>query len=145
MNITSTLTPQFLEKNNFTVLINKEWQIPKGRHQVKSLAMALGYNINSTAELVTSMSELCYNLFFHANNGGEITVSVIESFNKTGIRLVSSDKGPGIACIANALQDGYSTNGGLGGGLPGTKRLMDEFSIASTSHGTLITCVKWQS
>ncbi len=145
MAITSTIAPQLLDKNSFTLVINKEWQISTARHRAKYMAVALGYNINNTAELVTSVSELAYNLFFHANSGGEITLSVIQRDNKIGISLLSHDSGPGIFSIDNALQDGYSTNGGLGGGLPGTKRLMDEFNIASNPHGTLITCIKWRS
>jgi serine/threonine-protein kinase RsbT len=145
MNVTSNIPHQHIENKSFTVVINKEWQVSLARRKLNMLAVALGYNVNSTAELVTAMSELAYNLFFHANSDGEVTVSVINSVNKTGISIMTRDSGPGIASIEKALADGFSTNGGLGGGLPGTKRLMDEFTISSTLNGTLITCVKWLS
>ncbi len=145
MNVTSNVPHQRIETEIFTVVINKEWQVSVARRQLNTLAVGLGYNVNRTAELVTALSELAYNLFFHANSGGEVTVSVINSVNKTGISIVSRDSGPGIPSIDNALVDGFSTNGGLGGGLPGAKRLMDEFTISSSLNGTLITCIKWLS
>ncbi|MDP7593061.1 MAG: ATP-binding protein [Litorilituus sp.] len=140
-NKTSAL--KYAESILCELVIKKEWQISKARQELKKIALSQGYNSTSIVELVTSMSELAYNLFFHTNNGGEIKISVIKCDNGTGIKLACNDSGPGIISIEDALQDGYSTNGGLGGGLPGIKRLMDEFTIASNQHGTSITCLKW--
>ena len=137
--------PEYEEKELFKITVKKEWQISTARRNLNQLAKAKGFNINQTAELVTSISELAYNLFFHTTDGGEITISTIEDAANTAIKLISRDTGPGIVSIETALQDGYSTNGGLGGGLPGVKRLMDDFSISSTQNGTLISCIKWRS
>jgi len=83
--------------------------------------------------------------FFHTAKGG--TLSFIHICNKElseGIEVISEDKGPGIPNIELAMQDGFSTCGGLGGGLPGVKRLMDEFEITSNEAGTRIVARKWK-
>ena len=82
--------------------------------------------------------------FFHTTKGG--TLSFIHIFNekKQGIEVISQDEGPGIPDIPLAMQDGFSTYGGLGGGLPGVKRLMDEFEITSSETGTKIVARKWK-
>jgi serine/threonine-protein kinase RsbT len=133
------------ESKLFKITIKKEWQISTARRKLNQVAKAKGFSINQTAELVTSISELAYNLFFHTTDGGVITIAIIDDVANTAIKLISRDTGPGIVSIERALQDGYSTNGGLGGGLPGVKRLMDEFSISSTQNGTVISCMKWRS
>ena len=72
-------------------------------------------------------------------------MSQLQIFNTVGIRITCIDSGPGILSINEALSDGFSTNGGLGGGLPGAERLMDEFYITSSSEGTHIDCIKWNN
>ncbi|PAJ74691.1 hypothetical protein CJF42_08995 [Pseudoalteromonas sp. NBT06-2] len=127
----------------FLLKINQEWHIARARYQVKDLALKHGFGQINLAHLITSLSELSYNLVFHTNNGGTITVSLLFCQDAIGIQLLCIDDGPGITSIKDALTDGFSTNGGLGGGLPGTERLMDEFNIESSSKGTQISCIKW--
>ena len=79
-------------------------------------------------------------------NGGEVFIEVVSKGRESGIRLTFSDKGPGIADINLAMQDGYSTGKSLGLGLPGTKRLVNEFDLKSTlGQGTSITILKWKN
>ena len=102
--------------------------------------------MNRTAAfyVATSVSELANNLFFHAAGGGTITLSAVRRDGQRGIEVIAEDDGPGIPEVELAMQDGFSTNGGLGGGLPGAKRLMDEFEITSTvAGGTRIVARKW--
>ncbi len=75
---------------------------------------------------------------------GEVTISLLKNGTKSGVKIVVKDRGPGIADIAQVMQDGYSSRKGLGIGLPGTKRLMDEFEIRSrVGSGTTVTMKKW--
>ena len=127
----------------FTLVIKKEWHIARARNMVEELAISMGFAKISTYELITSLSELGYNLFFHSHGGGVVHVSRLLRSGAEGIQLLSIDHGPGIASLTDALTDGYSTNGGLGGGLPGVKRLMNEFEIESNNQGTRIKCIKW--
>ncbi|MDX8411133.1 MAG: anti-sigma regulatory factor [Mariprofundaceae bacterium] len=94
--------------------------------------------------VATAVSELANNQFFHTNSGGVIQFYHIEHSGRHGIEIVAQDEGPGIACIDMAMTDGFSSNGGLGGGLGGVKRLMDEFEIESEhGAGTRIVVRKW--
>ena len=128
-----------------TLVIEKEWQIARARHHVKIIAQDLGFNQVYTAQVVTSLSELGYNLIFHSTKGGVVYISSVYATNAVGIKITCIDCGPGISSISDALSDGFSTNGGLGGGLPGAERLMDEFYIKSSTKGTQIDCIKWNS
>jgi len=75
---------------------------------------------------------------------GRIDLRIVERDGKQGLTLVAADDGPGIPDVEQAMQDGYSTSGGLGLGLPGSRRLMDEFAVASTvGEGTTVTATKW--
>jgi serine/threonine-protein kinase RsbT len=97
------------------------------------------------AHVATAASELANNLWMHTQDGGEITLRALGPQPRLGVELGSHDSGPGIVDLALALTEGYSTGGGLGCGLPGVQRLMDEFSIESSStHGTHVLARKWQ-
>lgn len=126
-----------------SLVIEKEWQIARARHHVKIISTDLGFNEVHTAQIITSLSELGYNLIFHSTKGGIVYVSSLHSLHAVGIKITCIDYGPGISSINDALLDGFSTNGGLGGGLPGVERLMDEFCIRSNKDGTHIDCIKW--
>lgn len=77
-------------------------------------------------------------------NQGRIQIEEVRGSGKNGIRIIASDEGPGIKDIRNVMEDGFTTSGGLGAGLPGVKRLMDEFNIDSElENGTVITAIKW--
>jgi serine/threonine-protein kinase RsbT len=94
--------------------------------------------------LATAISELARNIVAYAGKG-EITVKAIRGSNRVGICVVASDRGPGISDIRQALRDGFSTSGSLGIGLPGVRRLMDEFEIKSRPGlGTTVAVKKWK-
>ncbi len=103
----------------------------------------MGMSLLNQTKLITAASELVRNMLNYAN-GGDVTIEHIYQGNKTGIRLTFTDKGPGIANVEQAMQDGFSTGTGLGLGLPGAKRLSNQFSIDSTvGQGTTVTLIKW--
>ncbi len=96
-------------------------------------------------KLVTAGSELARNILKYAGpGGGRMQVGMMEQERKRAVRAVFTDQGPGIADIPLAMKDGYSSSGSLGLGLPGARRLVDEFSITSSvGQGTAVTIVKW--
>ena len=109
----------------------------------------IGFQGMAVHYVLTSVSELASNLFFHTDRGGTITLVAIkrsaELGVEVGVEVIAEDDGPGIPDIELALEDGFSTRGGLGGGLPGVARLSDEFEITSTmDHGTRVVSRKWQ-
>jgi serine/threonine-protein kinase RsbT len=94
-------------------------------------------------EVATAISELARNIVTYAGHG-EIRISLVTNGTRRGINVVARDEGPGIADIDLAMRQGYSTSGGLGIGLPGVRRIMDEFAIASDVGGTTVTITKWK-
>ena len=127
----------------YTFMIDKEWKIAKARAKIKEYATRRGFAEVDIAELTTAASELGYNLIFHTCVGGQLQLQTIQNKLGFGVKLISTDAGPGIHSMTDAMTDGFSTNGGLGGGLPGVKRLMDEFYIESSESGTRVECTKW--
>lgn len=96
------------------------------------------------AHVATAASELANNLWMHASAGGQVTIARLDSARGRGVELIVADDGPGIADIALALTEGYSSAAGLGCGLPGVRRLMDEFEIDSgAGRGTRVVARKW--
>ncbi|HXE36831.1 MAG TPA: anti-sigma regulatory factor, partial [Azonexus sp.] len=94
--------------------------------------------------IATAISEVTRNILTYAGNG-ELSLRLIQQAQKMGVLIVARDRGPGIADLAAAMQDGFSTSGSLGLGLPGSKRLMDEFAVASeVGQGTTVTMTKWK-
>ncbi len=125
--------------------VTEEHHIAQARQAAVALAEGIGFKRVLVYYVATSVSELANNLFFHASRGGRITLTPLRREGEIGIEVVAEDDGPGIPDVEIALQDGFSTGGGLGGGLPGVERLMDEFEIASTvGAGTRIVARKWQ-
>jgi serine/threonine-protein kinase RsbT len=113
------------------------------RQSVRSYAVALGLSLVDQTKLVTAASELARNTVMHGG-GGTMKLEVIEQNSRRGIRLTFEDRGPGIADIERALQDGYTTGAGLGLGLGGAKRLANEFAIESTlGAGTKVVITQW--
>jgi serine/threonine-protein kinase RsbT len=126
------------------VLIRSESDIVTTRRTVRDVAKALGFGITDVTRIVTATSELARNIVLYAGSGVMRWREVARS-GGIGVELTLEDNGPGIASIEQAMQEGYTTSGGLGLGLPGTKRLMDEFEIASeVGKGTRITVRKWR-
>jgi serine/threonine-protein kinase RsbT len=114
------------------------------RQEVRSKAVAAGLSLVDQTKIVTAASELARNSLDYAG-GGTVSVAMIDDGMRRGLRLVFDDKGPGIADVQQALQDGFSTGDGLGLGLSGAKRLSNEFSIESTvGAGTRVTIARWK-
>ena len=108
------------------------------------MAAALGFRMIDQTRLATVASELARNTVKYARRGLMIAQSAESAAGRTGLRLIFEDKGPGIPDIDAAMRDGFTTGGGLGKGLPGSKRLVDEFQIESTpGAGTRVTVVRW--
>ena len=125
--------------------ISEEHHIAKARQVCRALAYEIGFSSVEACYVETSVSELAVNLFSHTDRGGTIAFNAIEHEKGRGIQIISEDEGPGIVDVAKAMEDGFSTNGGLGCGLPGVKRLMDEFEIKSRPGlGTRIVARKWK-
>jgi serine/threonine-protein kinase RsbT len=126
------------------VPITTDTDVVVARQKGRELAAELGFVSTDSTLLATAISELARNIVRYAKHG-EIVIAPIQSGDRVGITVVARDKGPGIASILLAMQDGYSTSGGLGLGLPGVKRLMDEFHLASDANvGTTVTIKKWK-
>ena len=114
------------------------------RQAVRQRAVDLGFSLVDQTKLVTAASELARNLVQHAG-GGVVKVEIIAEGPRRGLRLVFEDKGPGIPDLELAMRDGYSTDGGLGLGLSGARRLSNEFAIDSTpGQGTRVTIARWK-
>lgn len=122
--------------------IRVDADIVTARQAVRELAAKVGFTGTDLTLIATAISEVARNIVRFANNG-EVTVEVLDE-PRRGLRLVARDIGPGIVDVEQALADGYSTNAGLGLGLPGARRLMDEFAVASeVGRGTTVTMTKW--
>jgi len=107
------------------------------------MAANIGFTATDATLIATAISELARNIVTYAQKG-EVAMRSLETAHSKGIVIVARDNGPGIRSIQNVLRDGYSTSGGLGLGLPGVKRLMDEFAIESElRRGTTVTVKKW--
>ena len=115
------------------VPIMADTDIVAARQQGRELATELGFVSTDATLLATAISELARNIVCYAKYG-EIVIALVQSGDRVGITVVARDKGPGIANISLAMQDGFSTSGGLGLGLPGVKRLMDEFHLVSDAN-----------
>jgi len=125
--------------------IRNEVDTITARQCAKREAERLGFRSAKAYRLATAVSELANNLRFHALPGGTIRIAGVADRGRVGIEIVAEDQGPGIPDIDLAMQDGYSTNKGLGAGLPGARRLMDEFSIESrVGIGTRIVARLWR-
>lgn len=123
--------------------IRSEQDIVIARQQGKALSIKMNFSKVNQVRFTTAVSELARNIYLYAGHG-TITFETIYGSTKLGIRIIAKDKGPGIKSIRKVLEDGYSTSGGLGMGIPGVKRLMDEFHIESgPAKGTTVIAVKW--
>jgi serine/threonine-protein kinase RsbT len=113
------------------------------RQFVRAHAVAAKLSLVDQTKLVTAASELARNTLVHGG-GGEATIETIDNGMRRGVRIVFSDKGPGIADVKLALTDGYTSGGGLGLGLGGARRLVDEFELdTAPGAGTTVSIIKW--
>ena len=126
------------------IAITADIDVMSARHRGRELAIALGISGSDLTLLATAISEISRNIVQYAGSG-EIEFRTVVRGGKRGLMIIARDQGPGIADIAQAMEDGYSTSKGMGLGLPGAKRLMDDFHIVSEyGKGTSVTMVKWE-
>jgi Anti-sigma regulatory factor (Ser/Thr protein kinase) len=125
--------------------IEREQDVVPFRNRVKEYAVKIGMSAVNQTKLITAASELVRNMLKYAG-GGTTLIEVITEGRNSGIRLVFHDAGPGIKDIPLAMKDGYSTGKSLGLGLPGARRLVNEFDIKSKpGEGTTVTIIKWKN
>jgi serine/threonine-protein kinase RsbT len=126
-----------------SVSIERELDIVTARQKGRELATAVGFSSTDQTLIATAISELARNIVTYAGHG-TILLSAVEEAGRRGILIVARDNGPGIAEPELAMRDGYSTGKSLGLGLPGARRLVDEFGLeTSPGHGTTVTLKKW--
>ena len=126
------------------VAINSDQDIVSARQKGRQMATELGFSSGDATLIATAISELARNIIAYARKG-QITLKIVNGLNRRGISVVAVDDGPGISDIRQALRDGFSTSGSLGLGLPGVRRLMDEFEITSQpGSGTSVAVKKWK-
>jgi len=127
-----------------TVLIVDAKDIVTVRHAVRRQALKIKLSLVDQTKIVTAASELARNMFVYAG-GGEVILELLDKDVRQGLRAHFVDKGPGIPDINLALRDGFTTGSGMGLGLGGAKRLVNEFSIESTpGEGTHVTITRWR-
>ncbi|HLK57290.1 MAG TPA: anti-sigma regulatory factor [Chthonomonadaceae bacterium] len=125
------------------VSIRSDADIVTARQQGRALAVQVGFTGSDPTVIATAISEVARNIVVYAGSG-EIFFYEARQGSRGGIHIIARDQGPGIPDVALAMRDGYSTGKSLGLGLPGAKRLMDEFEIASeVGKGTTVTMKKW--
>lgn len=130
--------------NTLRVAIEREADIVLARQAGRQLAQQLGFSTTDQTLIATAISEVARNIVVYANHG-EILLSTADEEGRVGIQVVATDAGPGIDNKDLAMRDGYSTKNSLGLGLPGAKRLMDDFNLESEiGRGTTVTMKKWK-
>jgi serine/threonine-protein kinase RsbT len=124
--------------------IGESDDVVRVRQAVRDAAVELGFSIVDQTKVVTAASELARNTFIYGG-GGRVRLELLNSDSRRGLRLVFDDDGPGIADIEQALRDGFTTGSGLGMGLGGARRLVNEFQIESKPGvGTRIVATRWR-
>jgi RNA polymerase sigma factor (sigma-70 family) len=127
------------------VPVARDGDVVFARQRAREVAAEVGFGASDATLVATAVSEIARNIVQFANRG-EIAISPVERAGERGVTVVARDAGPGIADLDQALQDGYSSYGGMGLGLPGCRRLMDEFEISSEiDRGTTLVMTKWRS
>jgi serine/threonine-protein kinase RsbT len=125
------------------VPIDRDGDIIAARQKARELAAQVGFSGSDLTMIATAISEVARNIVVYANRG-EIVLSAAQQGSRRGVLVIARDEGPGIPDIERAMRDGFSTGKSLGLGLPGARRLMDEFEIESeVGKGTTITMRKW--
>jgi serine/threonine-protein kinase RsbT len=135
------MTPPAEERR---IPVKTDLDIVSARVEGRNLSRELGFGTIDQARIATAISELARNVILYAPEGKVTVRTIVSDDARRGIEVVCEDNGPGIADVELVMQDGYSTGSGLGMGLPGTKRLMDEFEIETKlGVGTRVTVRKW--
>jgi serine/threonine-protein kinase RsbT len=128
------------------IAIQSDADVVTARQRARSLAIGLDMPSTDQTLLATAISEIARNITTYADGGrGEVLIDVVrDARGRRGVRVIARDDGPGIDDLERALTDGYTTGGGLGLGLPGARRLVDEFDIdTGPGRGTTVTLIKW--
>lgn len=132
-------------ENKVNIPVNNELDIVIARQKGREMAKEMGFGSVDQAMIATAISELTRNIITYAQNGN-LFLEHVKRRDKEGILVISEDNGPGIENVDLAMQDGYSTSKSLGLGLPGVRRLMDDFTIQSKfGKGTTVFATKWIS
>jgi serine/threonine-protein kinase RsbT len=127
-----------------TVPVRASSELVNVRHIVRRWAIELGFTLIEQTKIVTAASELARNMVDYGK-GGTLLLEALDDGIRKGLRLTFEDRGPGIADIAQAMRDGYTSGNGMGLGLGGAKRLANEFSIDSTpGEGTRVMIARWR-
>ena len=127
------------------ISIESDADVVTARQRARALAVGLEMPSTDQTLLATAISEVARNITAYAVRGEVLLELVRDGRGRQGIRVIARDQGPGIADLERAMTDGYTTGGGLGLGLPGARRLVDEFDIETApGAGTTVTLVKWQ-
>ncbi len=127
-----------------SLLIDSGERLVAVRQAVRAKAEELRFSLVDQTRIITAASELARNTLQHGG-GGNMTIDIVENGTRRGLRLTFTDHGPGIPDLELAMKDGYTTAGGLGLGLSGSKRLVNEFAIRSkVGEGTEVTITKWK-
>ncbi len=127
------------------IRIQSDGDVVAARQRGREMSVQIGFSPSESTFIATAISELARNILNFAGHG-DLLLRTIEEGERRGILVEARDEGPGIPDVAKALQDGYSTSGSLGLGLPGIRRLMDEFEVRSTvGKGTTVSTIKWRS
>jgi serine/threonine-protein kinase RsbT len=141
---TAGMRPTLNSAREVVVPIRSDVDVVNARQQARNLVSGLRFSSSDLTLIATAISEVARNIVAYAGSG-EIVLRVIRRGERRGLMVIAADRGPGIPDIERAMQDGFSTSGGLGLGLPGSKRLMDEFNLVSTvGKGTEVTMTKWE-
>ncbi len=131
------------EKAVQRVPIEEEADVPMARRSVRDIGISAGLLAPDVEALATAVTELARNILVHARRG-EVVIEKSRRGDRPGVIVVARDEGPGIAEVNRALEDGFTTAGGLGLGLPSTRRLVDDFAIESRlGAGTIVSIGKW--
>jgi serine/threonine-protein kinase RsbT len=129
---------------DLVIPIKADVDVVTARQRARALVSGLRFSTSELTLIATAISEVARNIVTYAGSG-EIVLRIVQRGSRRGLLVIARDQGPGIADIARAMEDGYSTSRSLGLGLPGSKRLMDEFELASElGKGTEVTMTKWE-
>ncbi len=126
------------------IAVTADVDVVNARQKGRELAAQAGFSSGDQTVIAAAISEIARNILNYAKRG-EVLLSVVTNGDRQGVVIVARDQGPGIPDVPRALEDGYSTSGGLGLGLPGARRLMDDFNVDSAvGKGTTVTMKKWR-
>jgi serine/threonine-protein kinase RsbT len=137
------VSPAVVRLSQFS--LRSDVDVAAARRGVTEWAREIGLTVLDRTKVVTAASELARNTVVHGG-GGVMSLEIVRDAMRQGLRLTFEDQGPGIADIDRALEDGYSTGGGMGLGLPGARRLVNEFALTSIRGvGTRVTILRWKA